>query len=221
MVFDIKKLLFAVALLAGLSSTFAAAVPELRPCTWDDVMKCEKELTTYVHDPVNWDTEKKTVLYCEFMRLRMECIQKLDCDKSNPTEEMPINMTLWANIIESRVNMMQGLDFCSTPAETMSQAFPVSDDPCSTYQGVKMCSEAITDYLMSQYSLTCVAMIKAVYCMGDQREFCGRGAGAADFEATAYYHMAVTGHCNLIYDAEEAQAMKDWRLANSDFFEFF
>ncbi|XP_070532043.1 uncharacterized protein [Ptychodera flava] len=220
------KLLVAVVAAVICSSRVEAA---LRACTWADLDFCEDMLTKYTRDPRNWNLEKKSVLYCDFVKLRLLCLKSLNCDKMRSTEEMPIIINFWINIIESRLHIMVNYDLCSE--KSRNPTVVNYEDECDEYYVNKRCTEAISEYLMSRFSLTCVAMMKANPCFSGERARCGLPQptiGENPLTPGGFVNpnivIAESGHCKLIYDESDPRfgMQESWRTANSvDYFTYF
>ncbi|XP_070532966.1 uncharacterized protein [Ptychodera flava] len=163
------------------------------------------------------------------LQLRVQCLKSLNCDKMRSTEEMPININFWINIIESRVNVMIDYNLCS---EESANPLEVNyEDECDEYYVNKRCTEAISEYLMSRFSLTCVAMMKANPCFSGVRAKCGlrqatlgsKSLSPGQFD-NPYIIMAKYGHCKLIFDESDPRfgMQESWRKINSvDYFTYF
>ncbi|XP_070532046.1 uncharacterized protein [Ptychodera flava] len=183
-------------------------------------------LTKYIKDPRNWNLEKKSVFYCDFVKLRLLCLRSMNCDRVRSTEEMPIIIDSWADTIESRLQVMIDYDLCSE--QTRNPQVVDYEDDCDEYYVNKRCMDALAEYLMSRYSLTCVAMMKANPCFFGERARCGipqpiLGDHPGSF-VNPYTVIAETGHCKLIYDESDPrlEMQENWRTANSvDFFTYF
>ncbi|XP_070533039.1 uncharacterized protein [Ptychodera flava] len=191
-----------------------------RPCTWDDLAECEEKLTKYVHNPENWDVENPSYLYCDFVQLRMQCLDELKCDKSNPGEDMPINITKWMEVVVPRAQQMVDYNLCRQPADR-----PVeydATDPCDEYFVTKKCTEAVSHYLKTPFSMTCAAMMKAAKCFPALRDPCGRSEWSVYLDKMPYHLMALKGHCRMYYDPSILEAQEKWREEHSDdYFEYF
>ncbi|XP_070532964.1 uncharacterized protein [Ptychodera flava] len=220
------KLLVAVVAAVICSASVDAA---LRACTWEDLDYCEEVLTNYTRDPCHWNLEKKSVLYCDFVKLRLKCLKSLNCDKMRSTEEMPININFWINIMESRVPVMVDYNLCSE--KSTNPTVVNYEDKCDEYYINKRCTEAISEYLMSRFSLPCVAMLKANPCFSGERARCGLPQPTLDANVLVpggfvnpNIAIAESGHCKLIFDQSDPlfERQESWRKAHHlDYFAFF
>ncbi|XP_070532521.1 uncharacterized protein [Ptychodera flava] len=195
------KLLVAV-VTAVICSTRVDAAP--RACTWADIDYCEEIVTSYIRDPCNWNSQKKSALYCGFIMERVECLRNLNCDIRRSTEEIPFNINTWINIMESRLPFMIDYDLCY---EKSTNPLEVNyEDECDEYYVNKQCMEELAEYLMSPYSLGCVAMLMANPCFSSRRTKCGIPQAVIDGVdltpgnfVNPNIVIAETGHCRLFY----------------------
>jgi len=215
------QLVLVLVVTLGYSVTIDAQYP---PCTWDDIVFCEKMLTQYTRDPRNWGEDRKSIFYCDFVRLRSMCLKNLRCDISSTTEEMPIDIDQWAGIIEDRYNVMINYGLCSEKPN--NQLAVDYGNPCDEFYVFKNCSEHLAEYLMSRHALTCVAMLKAGKCFATLRNQCGlpQPPGPGGVPINPYGLMASTGHCQLYYDAGDPipALQEQYRADNGlDYFAYF
>ncbi|XP_070532998.1 uncharacterized protein [Ptychodera flava] len=197
-----------------------------KPCTWGDIDFCERLLTIYVGKPDNWheDEDKKSFLYCDLVKLRLTCLESLDCDVDNtPNSELPLNITQWKLWIEPQIENMVNLNLCSDEPKDLIKSDP--RDPCSEYSVAKRCMEELSDYLKSRYAMTCVAMLKAAPCFINGRARCRiqrtTSTGFPRF-INPYRTMSEEGRCRLIWNQNLFGRQEQWRIEHAnDYFSYF
>ncbi|XP_070532250.1 uncharacterized protein [Ptychodera flava] len=198
-----------------------------KPCTWNEVEFCERFLSTYVGNPDNWyeDADKKSRLYCDFVKLRLNCLESLSCDVDNtPNSKMPLNITLWKELIAPGLENMINLGLCTDEPKAPIVSDP--SDPCGEYAVTKRCMNEVSDYLKSRYAITCVAMLKAGPCFINERIRCRVQRTASSslprrFE-NPYQIISEEGHCRLIWNRALLRRQEQWRIAQSeDYYAYF
>ncbi|XP_070532242.1 uncharacterized protein [Ptychodera flava] len=201
-----------------------------RPCRWSDIEFCERFLATYVGNPSNWheDKDKKNILYCDFVKLRLNCLESLNCDADDtPNSRMPLNITLWKQMLAPDLENMINLDLCADKPRNLIKSD--RSDPCSEYSVVKRCMDELSDYLKSSYSMTCVAMLKADRCFINESARCRR---QRTFDTpplprhlqfqNPYRIIAHLGRCRLIWNPNLYGRQEQWRIRHSkDYFSYF
>ncbi|XP_070570376.1 uncharacterized protein [Ptychodera flava] len=203
---------------------YHVGVDALRKCKMADVEACEWQLTEYSRNPDNWSEERKSVLYCDTVEMRVECLQSMDCDHTKNIKGLPISVDGWIDLIAPGLKRMQDYGLCRASATSVIEID--YDDDCDEYYVTKQCMDTLSAYLKSRYSLTCVTMLKAGPCFILGRQQCGvpqvRAEGSGN--VNPYAAIAEGGNCVLYYNSSDPvyQKQEDYRTENDlDYFAYF
>ncbi|XP_070570622.1 uncharacterized protein [Ptychodera flava] len=202
-----------IALLACFLVLYNARVDAQRQCTEADLETCEQMLTEYTRNPDNWSEEHKSIFYCEFVQMRFDCLENLDCDHTRNIEGMPINIEGWLNLIRPGLGEMRAYGLCDATESTIEVDY---DNPCDEYYLYKNCSEYISSYLKSRFALTCSAMLKASHCFIEGRKRCNIPMNHKKEFVSPYITIAVNRKCVLIHDPKDPvfQKQEKYRIDN-------
>ncbi|XP_070570377.1 uncharacterized protein [Ptychodera flava] len=203
---------------------YFVGVDALRRCTWSEMELFEQELTEYARNPDNWSEERKSVLYCDIVQIRLDYLKSLECDHSKTIKGLAVSVDDWIGMISPGLQRMKDYGLC---ADSSTSVIEIDyDDDCDEYYVTKQCMDALSDYLKSRYSLTCVVMLKAIPCFTLGRSRCGipqvldEGSGGV----SPYVAIAENGDCVLYYNSSDPvyQRQEDYRTEHDlDYFAYF
>ncbi|XP_070575526.1 uncharacterized protein [Ptychodera flava] len=192
-----------------------------RLCTRADVQACELLLTNFTRNPDNWSEVNRSILYCEFVQMRYDCLQRMPCDHTRNIEGMELSVNEWLSSIEPGLTKIWGYGLCDGTESVIEVDF---DNLCDEYYVFLNCSEHLSDYLKSRFALTCVAMLKAIPCFVTGRERCGIPQDISEQPVNPYANIAENGDCVLYYEERDPIFKKQerYRIENDlNYFTYF
>ncbi|XP_077865042.1 uncharacterized protein LOC144350846 [Saccoglossus kowalevskii] len=173
-----------------------------------DIDECREEGDAFMFDPDNWD-QPTPVFMCNFVKVRLECLQGNPCDSADGTT----NYTSLVELLQSVVNYYTKFGLCD---DTIDDSLPYDHE----IKIRERCLEESMRRIKSPFAISCLETGRLTYCIYEEQLECG----ISDVLEPDHYdnvNFLLGGNCAYHPPALELREAADvWRGNNPEYFEY-